>query len=180
MKKLIEWVCGNVAVKASLELPEGLNPGVATLAGEGLTQILQRKPSSAWEKAEAGYEKRPEGFKRNSIAFSAKSAENLEELFNAALPAGVSVEFVMAEHVGGETKPSKEAEALWTQVQGYPEERFAKACVQLGIDPEAGDDEAGVKACHAYLVEAKRRVAEAAKADLGSVGMTTTIPAVRQ
>lgn len=165
MKKIIEWVCGNIAVKAELALPEGLNPGVATLAGEGLTQILQRKPSSAWEKVMAGYDKRPEGFKRNSIGYSAKSAEKLEELFNEALPAGVAVEFTMTEHVAGEgnAKPSKEAEELWTQVQGYPQERFAKACAQLGIDPEAGDDEAGVKACHAYLVEAKRKAAQAAK-----------------
>lgn len=177
MKKTIEWVCGNIAVKAEMELPDGIPPFITRMAGEGLTQVLQRKPSSAWEKAAAGYEKRPEGFKRNSIAYSDASAKELVGFFTAALDvdkesreAGVAITFATSEHVAGEsdTKPSKEAETLWTDVQAYPADRFAKAMTQLGLDAEDYDDERAVKACHAYLVEAKRAAAAKAKSGIGS------------
>jgi hypothetical protein len=129
-----EWICGNVAVKATLDLPECVaeDSGHAKLMVEGLTQILQRKPSSAWEKEEGGYEKRPEGFKRNSIPFRKDSATKLVDFFIAALPKDVSVSFETSEHIPGDSdkKPSKEAEELWTQVQAY-----AGGSVRQGVRP---------------------------------------------
>lgn len=168
MNKVSEWTCGNVDVKAELTLPDGTPTGVATLAVEGLTQILQRKPSSAWEKAEAGYEKRPDGFKRNSIAFSEESADKLVSGFSAALPEGVKVEFSFTEHVEGETaKPSKESIDLWKKVAAMQGEQRASTLKVLGV-ANASDEDAGIVACHAYLRKVKKDALEAAKAALGT------------
>lgn len=168
MIKVSEWTCGNVDVKAELTLPDGTPTGVAILAVEGLTQILQRKPSSAWEKAEAGYEKRPDGFKRNSIAFSEESADKLVAGFSKALPEGVKVDFSYSQHVEGETaKPSKESIDLWNKVKAMSGEQRASTFKVLGVT-DAKDEDAGVAACHMYLRKVKRDAIEAAKAALGS------------
>lgn len=165
MKKVNEWTCGNVSVSASLEVPDETPAGIATLAIEGLTQILQRKPSSSWEKAEAGYEKRPAGFSRDSIAFTPESAAKLVKGFEAALPKGVVVSFATSEHVKGEeVGTSKEAEKLWTEVQAKPPEKFEQNLKVLGLD-EDYDDAKGIAACHKFLLEAKRKAAAAAKAE---------------
>lgn len=48
------------------------------LAGAGLLQLLQRSPATAAEKKLAGYDKkRPDGFKRTDIPYSAANAEVL-------------------------------------------------------------------------------------------------------
>lgn len=52
------------------------------LAGLGLLQIMQRGPSSTAEKTLAGYVKRPEGFKRNSIPFSEENAKVVKDAFS--------------------------------------------------------------------------------------------------
>lgn len=49
------------------------------LAALGLLQIIQRSPSSAAEKLLAGYEKRPDKFKRDSIPFTEDNAESLRK-----------------------------------------------------------------------------------------------------
>lgn len=122
MKKLIaDWTCGNIAVVASVEVPEGLTKGVETLVKNGITQLLQRKPSSNWEKAEAdrlnlpGWEhedeegkvtlRRPKGFERNTIPFSDASVGNLRKEFGKAVQnlEGVSVGFAFSENTGGES-----------------------------------------------------------------------------
>jgi hypothetical protein len=48
------------------------------LADLGFLWVMQRTPSSNAEKAIAGYEKRPDGFKRSSIEFSDENAELLK------------------------------------------------------------------------------------------------------
>ncbi len=50
---------------------------MTTLANLGFLWVMQRTPSSQAEKAMAGYEKRPEGFKRSSIDFNDKGAKQL-------------------------------------------------------------------------------------------------------
>lgn len=65
---------GNFSVALEAEVSE---EQLAVLAGFGLLQLAQRSPASKAEKALAGYEKRPEGFKRESIAFSEANAKVL-------------------------------------------------------------------------------------------------------
>lgn len=104
------WTCGNVAVSATLEFPDTTPRWIANLATSGLTQELQRTPSSTWEKAEAGYEKRPDKFRRDSIPYGEESAAALAELFDKhceAFEGGpIRVNFSTSEHVKGtETSP---------------------------------------------------------------------------
>lgn len=48
----------------------------------GFLWVMQRSPSSNAEKTLAGYEKRPEGFKRNSIEYSEGMATKLKSLLS--------------------------------------------------------------------------------------------------
>lgn len=57
----------------------------ATLANLGFLWIMQRSPSSNAEKVMAGYEKRPEGFKRNSIDFSDAGVKTLSTELSKAI-----------------------------------------------------------------------------------------------
>lgn len=67
-------VFGNYKWSAEAEVPDALIP---TLLGLGALQVAQRSPSSAAEKAIAGYDKRPKGFNRTQIPFSEAGAETL-------------------------------------------------------------------------------------------------------
>lgn len=62
-----ESVFGNYQWSAEVEVTPAQ---LITLAGLGLLQVMQRGPSTAAEKALAGYEKRPTGFKRDSIGYT--------------------------------------------------------------------------------------------------------------
>jgi hypothetical protein len=116
------------------------------MAASGLTQDLQRKPSSAWEKAEVGFDKRPSGFQRNTIAYSPESAERLIETFRKALPPEAEVEFSTSEHEAGDREQSRAmATAMWAKVRDNDAMR-----ANLGVAEDATDDE-GVEACHAFL-----------------------------
>lgn len=64
-------VFGNFKWSAVAEIPDALIP---TLCALGALQVAQRSPSSAAEKALAGYEKRPAKFERKSIDFSEDNA----------------------------------------------------------------------------------------------------------
>lgn len=81
---------GNFAWSASADVSDEM---MKTLAAFGLLQVLQRGPSSKAEKALAGYEKRPDGFKRDSIPFSDKAAKALAiALRDAEIEDGLSVQ----------------------------------------------------------------------------------------
>lgn len=67
-------VFGNFKWEAESDIPDALIP---TLCMLGALQVAQRTPSSIAEKALAGYDKRPTGFKRDSIAFSETNANTL-------------------------------------------------------------------------------------------------------
>jgi hypothetical protein len=69
-------VFGNFRWDASAEVSEEV---VGLLAPLGALQIAQRSPSTAAEKAMAGYEKRPVKFQRTSIPFSDGNAETLRK-----------------------------------------------------------------------------------------------------
>jgi ubiquitin len=74
MKLQTKSTFGNFAIEAEAEVSEAQRDYLANL---GLLQVLQRSPASAAEKALAGYDKRPSGFKRDSIPFSEANASTL-------------------------------------------------------------------------------------------------------
>lgn len=67
---------GNFAITAEANVSDALRDALANL---GFLQVMQRSPASAAEKALAGYDKRPSGFKRDSIPFSEDNAETLRK-----------------------------------------------------------------------------------------------------
>ena len=95
-------VFGNYEWSASAEI----TPEIATLlAPLGALQIAQRSPSTAAEKAMAGYEKRPKGFTRTDIPFDSQKAEILKKaqsvlvIENGDKKIEVPVEVEVTEHV---------------------------------------------------------------------------------
>lgn len=74
MKLQTKSTFGNFAIEAEADVTAEQRDYLANL---GLLQVLQRSPASAAEKALAGYDKRPSGFKRDSIPFSEANAETL-------------------------------------------------------------------------------------------------------
>lgn len=87
---------GNFAIVAETEVSDKQRDALANL---GLLQLLQRSPASAAEKAMAGYEKRPSGFKRDSIAFSSLNAETLAKAMQAPIKVGEGIEDLLCEIV---------------------------------------------------------------------------------
>ena len=147
-----QFTCGNFAVtfamKPELEIPAE----VEELVTSGITQILQRKPASAWEKWAAGYEKRPEGFQRNSIEFSHSRATKMEELFSEAVAKWATVtvaEYVPEERVG---KFKEEIDAIARHEQADDVEEWLEKTI--GFKGEYVDDstESG------YSIEALKAV----------------------
>jgi hypothetical protein len=63
------------------------------LADLGFLWVMQRSPSSTAEKSLAGYEKRPDGFKRSQIEFSDENAQALSKLLgmDAEIDKGVTI-----------------------------------------------------------------------------------------
>jgi hypothetical protein len=82
---------GNFSIEAEADVSDEQRDALASL---GLLQVLQRSPASAAEKALAGYDKRPSGFKRDSIPFSEQNAETLEKALQAPISIADGVEDV--------------------------------------------------------------------------------------
>lgn len=70
---------GNFKWTASCEITDVVRDVLANL---GFLWVMQRSPSSNAEKALAGYEKRPTGFKRSEIDFTADAAAQLKTLLS--------------------------------------------------------------------------------------------------
>lgn len=82
----------------------------AKLIEAGIVWVAQRKPSSATEKALAGYDKRPTGFKRNSIAFTEENATAFPQEFGGVYDVADGVKITLAaenvrEHVSTSAEP---------------------------------------------------------------------------
>lgn len=73
-------VFGNFQWEAEAEISETLANALLPL---GALQVAQRSPSTAAEKAMAGYEKRPNGFKRTTIPFNEGNADTLRKHLEA-------------------------------------------------------------------------------------------------
>lgn len=135
---------GNFAIEAEAEVSDEQRDALATL---GLLQLLQRSPASAAEKAMAKYDKRPAGFKRDSIPFNAENQATLEaELQKAiAFPKGedekpmadpVTCTVAVSEYVptAADVKMVDERAAYARHAKDLPE--FAE---KIGYKGELGD-----------------------------------------
>lgn len=152
MKIQTQWTFGNFVITAetNVETAEPVGPVAQALMEKGFLQLLQRVPASNAEKALAGYEKRPAGFKRDSIAYSEENALALTEAFGTTVEVddGVKLPFSILdvkENEGGESATSRKmATEMWAKVVGTPMEGV------LGLGKDSTDEE-GIEACHKFL-----------------------------
>lgn len=152
MKIQASWTFGNFNVTAAAEIPftEPVDKLTKAIVEKGFLQLLQRVPASKAEKALAGYEKRPEGFKRTSIPWSEENAIKLAEEFGTEVEVeeGVMLKFAIVdvtENEGSETGQSRKmATEMAGQVRGNP-----AMLTVLGVD--GTDESALIEACHKFL-----------------------------
>lgn len=125
-----KWTFGNYEVSLTANVDD---KQLVALAAAGLTQVAQRGPSSKAEKQLAGYDKRPAGFKRDSIEYTQENAEVLKEVFqemeiaaDVILRSHVEVsEYVPAENVV--SKFTEEKVIIANHVEAGDLETWAKA-----------------------------------------------------
>lgn len=113
------------------------------LAGLGLLQVLQRSPASAAEKAMAGYDKRPAGFKRDSIPFNDDNALTLQGELEKPIEIGEGIdkltcEIAVSEYVPteGNVKMTEERDAYARRTDDAGRKALAKLVSYSG---ELGD-----------------------------------------
>lgn len=155
----VQWVFGNFLVTAAttVETAEPVGKLMGALAHKGFLQLLQRVPASNAEKALAGYDKRPAGFKRDSIPYTEDNALALAEAFGTSVEvepadkekgiAAVVLPFSITdvqEHVGSEGGASRK---MATEMA---ERLTAPMYVALGIAEDA-DEATKIEACHRFL-----------------------------
>lgn len=144
-------VFGNFKWNAYAEIDAKLIPVLCAL---GALQVAQRTPSSAAEKELAGYDKRPVGFKRDSIPYSDDNADTLGSYFremkveigrdekDAPIFAVVNAEVTTAKYEGSTTdvvmKEERAAYARNAKGEGKFKSLEALA-VEVGYDGELGD-----------------------------------------
>lgn len=108
---------GNFAILAEADVTPEQRDALANL---GFLQLIQRSPASAAEKAMAGYEKRPEGFKRNSIPFSTENVDKLTAALQKPIAIGEGIADLSAAVVVTEYVPTVAAPV-------YAEEKVIRA-----------------------------------------------------
>lgn len=148
---------GNFAWSASADVSESM---MEKLAAFGLLQVLQRSPSSKAEKALAGYEKRPDGFKRDSIPFSDKAAKALAiALSDVEIEEGLSVqsnvevvEYVAPE--GVQSKFTEEKAIVARHLANGDLTEWLKESVGFAGPSTGPDDEAMLRAVRTFKIAA--------------------------
>jgi hypothetical protein len=139
MKLNTKSTFGNFAIEAEADVDEAQRD---ILAGLGLLQVLQRSPASAAEKAMAGYDKRPSGFKRDSIPFNPANAEKLTEALEKpieiAKDMSISCAVAVSEYVPTEAdvKMPDERAAYARNAKAGTLDALAE---KVGFDGEVGD-----------------------------------------
>lgn len=145
MKLQYGSVFGNFKWQAEADVDAALVP---VLAGLGALQIGQRTPSSNAEKVLAGYDKRPEKFRRDSIPFSEDAADVLAEHLSSMkveigrnekdepVYANITAEVVVGRYEGStaDVKMADERAAYARHAKDLPE--FA---AKIGFAGELGD-----------------------------------------
>lgn len=176
--KKTTFTFGNFLVEVALTV--SVSDTLAPYVLDGCTQKLQRKPASAVEKALATNAtskgkpwafptdgKRPKGYKRDSIPFSAEGVALLEVEMGAAVEdvAEVSV----TEWVGGESSgvAMALAKAAIEERDGDEEElaALAKRAGYTGDEPLTTENAAFVAKVHERLSALRKSLAEKAKAE---------------
>ncbi len=115
---------------------------VDALLAAGILQILQRTPATTAEKAMAGYEKRPQGFKRDSIPYSESGAKILMDAMESAgvdlggdEPDPLVIEVKVEEYVPGEgSTPKFTEEKVIVKSKEGDEDRLAALCDRVGYE----------------------------------------------
>lgn len=129
----VSSVFGNFKWDANVEVSDSQ---IDALLGMGILQIMQRTPASAAEKEMAGYEKRPESFKRGSIPYSEANAAILAtHLEGAEVDKGnpLSLVIQVSEYVPGVgTEPKYAAEKAKVESKGGDPEALSKLAKAVG------------------------------------------------
>lgn len=156
---------GNFQWKAQVEVDDNV---ADILAGLGLLQVMQRSPASAAEKEMAGYEKRPAGFKRDSIPFSEDNADILRAALETttvdigddkAVELGAVIEVSEYVPTEGNVKMTEEREAYARNASKL--EAFAKKVGYQGSDLGDGTkDGAPVEFVRAIRAYSRKLLAE--------------------
>ena len=158
-----ESTFGNFKWFATAEIT---NEQQATLADLGFLWVMQRSPSSNAEKVMAGYEKRPEGFKRNSIDFSEEGAEVLKselskpidiEKDNVITPVVSKVQF---HEIGAGAEPKYADEKKIVQRHIDAKDIVSWATDTVGFADEGDLDTENVEFLKAVKAYKQRRLAE--------------------
>lgn len=131
---------GNFSILAEADVTDEQRDALANL---GFLQLLQRSPASAAEKAMAGYEKRPEGFKRNSIPFSQENADKLTAALEKPIGVGEGITDIEATVVVSEYVPTVADVKLIDERNSYVKfsaaNRGAEVATKVGYSGELGD-----------------------------------------
>jgi len=159
--KTEKFTCGNYEVRFSMKPEVKFDESLTPLVHAGITQILQRKPASTWEKTEAGYDKRPEGFKRESIPFSEEAADRMKEVMSDAVENWAIIEvgeYVPEEKVG---KFKEEIEIISRHeseddVETWLADKVGFSGEYVDSDTDSGYSLEALKAVNAY----KRKMAK--------------------
>lgn len=163
---------------------EDLTEATEALCKEGISNLCYRVAGSAVDKALGVKSKKNGGMGRDGIAFDPKHIPTIESAVSAKITElenaegsklkALALSFaVTGEYVKGETAgSSKEAEALWVQVQKLPSEKFNGAMMKLGFKANTDDtfdydDDSGIAACQRHIQAEKRAAAERARGALG-------------
>lgn len=143
-----ESTFGNFKFTIDAEVSDTQRDALAQL---GLLQLAQRSPATAAEKKMAGYDKRPAGFKRTSIAFSEENAAVLREaLGKIKVPVGedekgneitedLLCDVTVSEYVPGEGSEPKFASERAKYVQRAGEGKLEALAAGVGYDGDLGD-----------------------------------------
>lgn len=183
MKYTFESNYGNFAyrMQAEVETTEPVSAALRFIVEQGLANMAYRVAGSAVDKALGVKTKEGRRFeKRTEVLYSDADAETI----NAAVSRKIS-ELEADAETGGLVKAlhlsfavtgqheaaggggeSKEAVALWTQLQSLPEEKFSAALAKLGLDADY-DDGSGVAACRKHIQAQKAEAKRLAQSTLG-------------
>ena len=178
---IITKTFGNFEVSAVVEFDgeQTLEATGYALAQLGALYVFERSVSSnaeaqvfgthlGWAFNKKYGRKRPAGFQRSSVPFSAELAEQLVEAFttSVSLPATEGVRFSgvqVTENAGASPADTKELLEFVKQFNALPREKKIKVAEKLEID-DYNDAEEVKAACQAHI----KREKEATKARLAS------------
>lgn len=175
---------GNFDYRLTAVVGETLTPATLTMVIQGLANVAYRVVGSYVDKALGVKSKSKGGDGRTAVLYSEQDGETINAAVSTKLkeieaenndalkPLQMSFAVIGEHAYGAETKPSKEAEALWVKVPLLTGTEFSIALEKLGLD-ESYTDESGIRACHKMLLEADRARREAAKEEtFAKLGLT--------